>query len=211
MKPADIFKAVAPDRWQILGLKLIPFSLGHLVLLHRFDSAFIGGDPDPNPFTDLALAVFICSRTYEQALDDLNDPTLSREMHRWARKCTGKTWWRKGKPIDLALKWSLFEQYLAEGDWTPVYQTDSNRTRTVGLPFVQSVRVKLQSSFGMSDREIFNRPWSLCKADYFTLCDMQGIITIWDDHAQAELKRLRDLAAAVEERLGRGEMEVIWQ
>jgi hypothetical protein len=56
------YQAAVPDGWQILGVRLKPLSLGHLILLHRYESAFVvGGLPTP---ADLVMSVLICSRTF---------------------------------------------------------------------------------------------------------------------------------------------------
>lgn len=210
MNDADIFSAVAPARWTILGLRLRPFSIGHLILLHRINSPFVC-EGERLDYHALASAVFICSRTYEDALEGIDDPDLPRAMRKWAKKVTGARWWRRGKSVNLIEKWAEFERYMREGDWTPVFQRDEQRTRKVGLPFVQSVRVKLMDRFRLGDTEVMNRGWALCKADFFTLLDADGVLTIWDDAAQQELARLREQAAEVERRFNSGEMQIKWQ
>jgi hypothetical protein len=203
MNDAEIFKALAPARWTLLGLKLRPFALGHLVLLHRIESPFVTGDGLPDLHA-LFSAVFICSRTYEEADTGIEDPTLPRAFRRWRRKLMG---WFGQRPINLVEKWQQFQQYMREGQWTPTFQRAEN-TRTVGIPIEQSVRVKLQRELGLSDSEILNRPWALCMADFYTLLDSDSIITIWGDSQLAELKRLREQAEDVEQRLKAGKIEV---
>ena len=63
----DYYQAAVPDGWQVLGVKLRPLSLGHLILLKRYGSAFVvGGIPTE---ADLVLSVLICSRTYEDGVE----------------------------------------------------------------------------------------------------------------------------------------------
>ena len=82
----DFYQAAVPDGWQILGVRLKPLSLGHLILLHRYESAFVvGGIPTE---ADLVLSVLICSRTYEDAIDLVESGQVRKE----------------GKKLDKALK-----------------------------------------------------------------------------------------------------------
>jgi hypothetical protein len=183
MNDSNIFERTIPSSWQILGLKLQPFALGHLVLLERFGSAFVGGKPNPNPFTDLALAVFICSRSYDQALADVADPDLPSEMERWEQEVAKQS---DGKPIPISEKLSLFTDYLNAHDLR--FEKDKDYTaaensRGINIPFVHAVRVKLQSRMHFSDSEIFNRPWALCLLDYYILADMDGMIALTDRDA----------------------------
>ena len=149
-------------------------------------------------------------RVYEQALAEINDPTLGRAMLRWTRKLIGATWFRKPKEIDWPAKWVQFETYMRSGEWVPKFQRSEN-TRQVGLPFVQSVRVMLMERFKLSDSEVLNRGWALCKADFYTLLDASGVITIWGDTAIDELRALREQAENVERRLNAGEVKIKWQ
>jgi hypothetical protein len=200
MKEREIFEKLTPEPTTLLSLKLRPFSLGHLILLHRIESAFVfGGLPS---YDDLALSVFICSRTYEEAVAGFEDPGLRREMRRWAKKVHGITWWRpNGKPIDLAEKWKLFHEYLNLNcirlEAGKDYIADEENTRRVHLPVVHTVRVKLQSRMGFSDSEILNRPWSWCLFDYFVLADIaDGIISM--GHQEAAKAAISEAQAVAE-------------
>ena len=63
----DYYQAAVPDGWQILGVKLRPLSLGHLILLKRYGSAFVvGGIPTE---ADLVLTYRVCY--FELVLIDL--------------------------------------------------------------------------------------------------------------------------------------------
>ncbi len=198
MNEREIFEKLTPEPTTVLRLRLKPFSLGHLILLHRVESVFVfGGTPS---YEDLALCVFICSRTYEEAVEGFEDPGLPREMERWADKLTGRRWWRSGKPINLPEKWLLFSKYLdlncIQLEEGKDYVADTENTRKVHLPLVHTVRVKLQSRMGFSDTEILNRPWAWCLFDYFTLADMEGIIVM--GHAEAARAAIAEAQAVAE-------------
>lgn len=182
MKDREIFERTIPEPTTLLGLKLLPLSLGHIILLHRIESAFVlGGKPS---YDDLATSVFICSRTYQDAVDGFSDPSLPRQMHRWARKLTGSGWFRKGKPINLSEKWKAFDDYLDRN--TLIFKSGKDYAangegRKVYLPMVHSIRVKLQSRMHFSDADILDRSWALCILDYHILCDMDGHIQLTDE------------------------------
>jgi len=49
----DFYSVAIPEQRQILGLKLRPLSLGHVIILHRIESAFLcEGIPD---YQELAM------------------------------------------------------------------------------------------------------------------------------------------------------------
>ncbi len=177
MKGREIFQRTIPEPWTILGLKLRTLSLGHILLLERFESAFLGYQRSDNPFEELAMAVFICSSTYEEAVEGMGNPTTPKVFQKWAKKLG---------VIDIAEKWKLFEEYLRsqelrfESGLDYVTATEGG-TRSMRIPFAHAVRVKLQSRMSFSDVEILNRPWALCVLDYYVLADMEGIIALTDE------------------------------
>jgi hypothetical protein len=78
----------------ILGLKLEPFSLGHLFLMQRFECAYGNDDPEQiGSIQDLLLAVLICSRNYQDNLDFFNNDTKADYWYQriwdW---CLSKAW-----------------------------------------------------------------------------------------------------------------------
>lgn len=194
MKEAEIFARLTPEPTTLLGLKLLPLRLGHLRLLHRIGSAFVV-DAEPS-YEGLAAAVFICSRSYEDAIEGFADPDLSNQMDIWARKVhgqrwNGKRWVGKAKPIDLGVKWLAFDAYLQRNDLRlregEDYQVaDKENTRSVYAPFVETVRVKLQSRMHFTDSEILNRPWAWCMLDYYLLADSDSLIAIGVQEATRE-------------------------
>ena len=80
----DYHAAALPEPFTILGQRLTPFSLGHLLLLRRFDNAFVipGGVPT---IDDLAFAVFVCSQTFEEATEAIAEPDVHKRIEEWGR------------------------------------------------------------------------------------------------------------------------------
>jgi hypothetical protein len=95
----------------ILGLKLEPFSLGHLFLMQRFGCAYGNDDPDQTgKIEDFLLAVLICSRNYQDNLDFFNNQTRFEYCYeRLTEWCCDKLWLRwtykrfRGKFIRLPI------------------------------------------------------------------------------------------------------------
>ena len=75
----EFYKACIPDPVHVLGFKLRPLSLGHIIILHRIDSPFVSGKEFD--LSDLASAVLICSLTYKEAIETILDPDLDRGSH----------------------------------------------------------------------------------------------------------------------------------
>ena len=187
------YQAAVPDGWQILGVRLRPLSLGHLILLHRYDSAFVvGGLPTP---ADLVMSVLICSRTYEDALDLVESGQFKREAKKLekALKLCGDE--------EARCKW--FVEYMEEGLDGPKLWTKEKSGGTFGAPPEQTVKVGLMSQLGLSETEVLNRPFSLCLWDMATLAEMNGTLKIYSQR-DAELKQQ---AEELEEAIERGDFD----
>lgn len=204
------YLAAIPDTWEILGLKLRPFSLGHVILLHRIESPFIGHQPKGSKlFDDLALAVLICSESYANGIQILHDPGLSKALRSWADSLTGMNRWavrlRLKKPnlINFEGPASEFSEYIKEHSKIPDYDFNPDDLREVHCPEVQLVKVALMREMGISESEILDRPWGLCLWDYVTMNAQDGKIKMVDT---AQKHEARDVANNLLARINSGEV-----
>lgn len=99
------FLAVPPE---VLGRQLLPFSLGHSLLLDIFESPFSRGGEITGE--ELIFAVWICTRPFRDALDQLQRQTMVKECIRWGRKC---------RKLDLNVAAQRFDDYVSESSVTP--------------------------------------------------------------------------------------------
>ena len=63
----DFNSTIVPDTHEVLGIKLRPFSLGHYILLEKNNCALLLGGPAT--VIDFAIAVVVCSNTFEEFLE----------------------------------------------------------------------------------------------------------------------------------------------
>lgn len=173
----------------MLGVRLRPLSLGHLILLHRYESAFVnGGLPSP---TDLVMSVLICSRSYEDGLDLIESGQFKREakkLEKALRLCG-----------DVKARCGWFCDYLEEGLDGPKLWTKESGGPSLGAPPEQIVKVALMSKLGLSETEVLNRPFSLCLWDMATLAEMNGTLKIFSKADEDLQEQVRELEKAMEE------------
>ena len=201
----DEFYSVAiPEQRQLLGLPLRPLSLGHLILLHRVQSAFVcEGVPD---YQELAIAALICSLTYEDGIAAIKDPSTPKLLKRLGERITGIRDWRvrfglrKARVIDLPANVAAFSSYLKDHSSIPHYYYTPGDFKTVDCPQVQIVKVTLMRDLHLSDTEILNRSWAMCLWDYVTLRALKGELSIVAkdeiDNASAIAENLAALIAS---------------
>lgn len=175
---AAIVRCYLPPRTQVLQVLLRPFSLGHLLTLHKIGSPYIvGGEVT---VLDLFASVHICTLTWEECQE------FTVESHEWAESFRG--WIKKVGNVDFAQKSKLFEEYLREGLRVPDYsyeEQDGQQTAEIWTPPVHRVRLRLLKETTLTDEEVMNRPLILNWLDYLTLEEMAGACKVLTDEAIA--------------------------
>lgn len=184
MNQSEYYKAAVPEPWTILGLDLKPFSAGHLILLHRVESSFVkGGDVT---WDDLAISVFICSKTFEEACEAFDDPELNKFMADWHDQLTdnGKT------KIDFDAKAKMFNDYMEAGHKSPDYVYSVDASDIGDVPPVQFVKAYLLSKTNLTEKEFLNRPWSLSMWDFLTLQAQEGQVRLCSSQTLADAQSI---------------------
>jgi hypothetical protein len=207
---SEFYVATVPEPRHVLGLRLRPLSIGHIILLHRIESAYVCPEANQaDAWTELAMAVAICSQTYSEALRTLEDQAgTAKAMAVWAARLTRNTWrdrvlGRKVQPIDITAQSQAFEAYIREHSKVPHYSYDANDVREVACPHVQMVKASLQRAFGFSDEVMMDRSWAVSLWDYVTLKALDGHIQMTDRSAIEEAQAVAEaLAAKLAQRQG---------
>jgi hypothetical protein len=185
-------KALIPEPYVVLGVELKPLCLGHIFLMQRFGCGFSSEDPDTmGGIDDLILGVTICSRTYEEFLEFIND---GEEFKAWTNKW-GKSIRKqaKQKGFDLFSKFSLFKEYLKSGVIIPKYWEleMSEKREQSGTHWTHSVLNTLTSELGYSQSEALNVSVARALQDYFRHLEKCGAITIMTDEDLEMVKNMK--------------------
>lgn len=210
-------KIVPKNREPILGLKLRPFCLGHYFLMEKYKCAFIGEVGGEVGFSDLLIALLICSRTYEEFLEfeTLEDNSWLDRTSVWKWLCKRfsfltyrplslKQWCKKwgqqiGKAakrreINLIKEFKAFPLYMNEGIEEPAHDIeqdgDGNRAES-GTHWTQNLLYVLTKELGYSQSEALNLPISRALADKYKWLEAEGVITI-NTEADKELFKLQE-------------------
>lgn len=186
------YQVCIPEPATILGVRLRPLSLGHLIILHYLDSAFVNPEVELTPH-DLALSVLVCSGTYEEGLELISNPPSHFQFRLWFWKLSRpsilqKLGIKRESPVNLAEKANMFSEYMRHGASGPYYSYDVGEAVEIDCPSIQIVRVSILKAFNLTDSEVMNRPWALCKWDHVTLkaMDRQVKMTSRDEIADAQ-------------------------
>lgn len=192
----DPFRAAFPDPYRILGLSLLPLSLGRYRLLKRFGCAFVAEGVARAEAGDLLLGVVICSMRCQGFLDFLEAKNFRRQISRWGRRVSPFPWigylpwigkaWRDRYSFNLLEKLNLFKRYIEEAQTVPNYISTSAGDRQSKSHWSDNVEIVLRSELGWTREEIEEAPLSKALNDYFNHAERQGLVVILtDDDLQA--------------------------
>jgi len=178
---SDYYSAAIPEPFTICKLRLKPYSLGHIILLHRVDSAFVtGGDAG---LEDLITSVFLCSQSYEDGVKALDNPKLPKFM---------KSWQRQLGSFNVKAKMADFAAYIEAHSKSPLFKFEVGKTKANHCPVAQLVKMALLSETNLTETEILNRSWSLCLWDFVTLRTMAGKVDMMNPTAINDAQAIAD-------------------
>ena len=195
----DFFAAAYPEPWQVLGVKLRPFSLGHYLKLSRLGCAFVSSKEEHATLSDLLLAVVVCSMP--TTVDTEKDP-----FWQWLARRSGGWRWRvyslcqriKRKPVatpaeydaflwgkrvgqvDLPARVKMFTDYMEACSTSPPYVEEHQSTppKASGAHWTQSVLSCLVAKGGYSMEEALNVPISRALSDFIKQAESDGAVRI---------------------------------
>lgn len=185
MSAAAWFEAAhpAPDV-TCLGLRLRPYCLGHQILLRLQGSPLaeeqipIALLEDPvNAFKPLALAVMICTQTYEAAQKSLRSRVVAPAFVRiWAQVV-------RARMMRPRAELAKFHRYRTAALWIPdVPDTNKpGKTRSLSSPWELRYLAALQSIFGYTESQALNMPLSRATALYTAWLEQEGKLDL-DQH-----------------------------
>ena len=215
----DFFCKDIPEPFQILGLRLLPLSIGRYRRMARHGVAFVSETQAKADGKDLLLGVLICSMDCSDWDNLATSGKLTEVIARWMKqinaipplylrgrigKHLSRTWlgklWRKHHSFDLFLKMGLFKQYIEEAQLCPRFLSKGGNQQVSSSHWSHNIEVVLRGELGWTREEIEERPLSSAIADYFKHMENQGLITILTeaDFAQINNNDVRVAAAVAE-------------
>jgi hypothetical protein len=206
MARKDYFFSAAPEPWQILGLTLRPFSVGHYIKLRRFDCAFVADEPRDAGLQDLVIGVAVCCMAShpDQSKDEFwqwyNRSRPEGFLSGLAYKIEGKVnrllkrqhltpaeqdmfeLGRRAGNFDFKEKAELFQKYIdthtASLDYWLEPEKDSAGPIKSGAHWVHSMLTTLTGKCGYELIDAYNVSFGQCLNDYLLEAERNGAIRI---------------------------------
>lgn len=164
----------------VLGVSLRPFCCGHAVLLEAIESPFLrGGNVDRE---DLIIAVWICSRSFEDGRTQLTGDRgkLLKECEAWG--ATVGAW-------DFDASNAAFQNYLAAHLKAPE-KWKSKASRGCRAPWPLTVAAGIMMHLRIGESEAWNMPMQMALWYFAAIAEANG-----DESLITEEERRRIAAA----------------
>lgn len=181
------FSAAIPDSTAIcLKLPLLPYCLGHEILLQRLNSPLIAPSAFSLEPSALILAVLICSQPYESGLRAIHSPWLTVFLRFWR--------WRLGRRIDWTAELQRYVAHRRAGLWMPECNPPAGGSgRTLEAPWQFRLLMILMRDFHFTESAALNYPIAKAHILFAAHGDMEGTLDLFGPSDQALLDKLDEL------------------
>lgn len=197
--PNTYSEAAYPAPWQVLGVALKPFSLGHYIKLNRLGCAFVADETKNATLGDLLLGVAVCSM--DSHPDAGKDP-FWQWLSRSAPEGKFAGWWyrlrcriarmfrqqlltpaeldmmrfgRKCRGFDFPSRAQLFADYISAHSKAPAFwESDNQGGKGSGAHWSHAMMQVLVSKCGYTLEEAHNAPLTRAMADFFKYIESEG-------------------------------------
>lgn len=195
-----------PRPFRVLGQELRPFTLGHACTLESL------GLRSVDEAGALFVAVLVCTLPPGDFQRLMGTRRLALRVGLWTTSIRAQLAWTRltrGAPAAFAIvvrALALFRQYCEHHSACPEFrqlaeESRGERSAPRGAPFLEHVRVVLQSKLGYSPAEAIALPLGRALFDYFTYWEVEGRIELLDDAAEQEVNALSEQAEGLDHEL----------
>lgn len=205
-------EACIPETFTVLGLRLKPLSLGHFLLMRRLNCAFASDVEIEISFSDLLVAVLICSMNYEDCLAFFDLPKI--KFWSWQNiKSFGTAWYygkklgptgyeirlwgrefyrqiKKKKDFNLLMEAKRFQRYITEGSQTPLYYEGKHSDDQKTSPAHWSIGLYSFLLTKYDHRTAMNLPLRQAFMEYCKWAEEQGAIELFWPYEEDMVKGL---------------------
>lgn len=183
-------RAFTPHTFTVMGLRMEPLSLGHLLLLDSIESGFADGSG--GTAADLIASAFICSQPHEAASKSLRSAWGGLFMRVWG-------WVLRFRKFNLALEAAKFQSYVAHFKTFPKAKpaNGNGQARELTTPEEWRLLAMLMADFGFTERDALNCPMNRAACYWVAEGDRRGTLEtfgerrseFWDHVARLEREK----------------------
>jgi hypothetical protein len=171
---ADILNATSKPCPIVMGLRLVPFSVGHALLLHRMGSPFVyGGNASAQDLVEVAV---VCSQPIYESV---------KTMRSWLRWLPLRIMRQKVKQADLLKESKAVQKWIEDqSDCPEVLRSPGSGQRAATMPWPERILVGLVN-IGFDETTVINMPVIDAERLFLTHAEMNGQVELWSNEQDA--------------------------
>jgi hypothetical protein len=183
--------AIIPPQFIICGVKLRPYCLGHHLMLKHINSP-INSETEAKSMDILDgsywlfHAIVVCSLTFEENLELMNDDAKLKEVfaqftkHLQAQIKIEPNW-------NIYTKLVLFKRYITYHFSMPMYENETKEAeKASGIGWEQGIYTALKQNLGYTESEILNMPFRKLFYEWCSVGEANGCIKVWNKSTLAQ-------------------------
>tara|TARA_R110000765_G_scaffold418301_2_gene521676 strand:- start:990 stop:1592 length:603 start_codon:yes stop_codon:yes gene_type:complete len=173
----DYLKAVIPPQARVLGQRLKPLSLGHMMVLSRYGSPFVTGDRQPQ-FGDLCFAVWVCQKDWRQLMEGIANMDLKGDFR--FLKIMG---WFKNQGKSMV----TFAEYLTQSVKEPtLFFNKVEGGKPTSMNNLHYLKIVLMQKLNKTAEQAMNTPFGEAVYDLAAVGESEGVCGfVTEDHEAA--------------------------
>ena len=171
---ADILNATSKPCPIVMGLRLVPFSVGHALLLHRMGSPFVyGGNASAQDLVEVAV---VCSQPIYESV---------KTMRSWLRWLPLRIMRQKVKQADLLKESKAVQKWIEDqSDCPEVLRSPGSGQRAATMPWPERILVGLVN-IGFDETTVINMPVIDAERLFLTHAELHGQVELWSNEQDA--------------------------
>lgn len=176
---AKILAETGPLAPTVLGVRLVPYTVGHAIVLQRLRSPYVlGGEINPS---DLVEAVLVCSQSPLESIKSIK--SIWRDALLWL-------WGKRIAKMNLMVESDKFQLWLKEQSTAPEVLVEAGtKSKRPAMPWPERVLVGC-ISLGIDADKALQIPIGDAERLILAHAEMHGQVDLWDDQSEAIWKAM---------------------
>lgn len=166
----------------ILGLRLLPFTLGMSMLLKAANSKFLTGISNitlKELIIELVFAILVCSTTYDEFNAEINNGDFERYVNKYITELTQEI--KASNEFNIFFRVNQFCNYLKAGTTAPLYEVKESGSSDISINPIEAeeqILSTLMTDCGYTRNEVLNLPLTETLSAFLLYAYKQGTIEI---------------------------------
>lgn len=171
---AKILAETGPLAPTVLGVRLVPYTVGHAIVLQRLRSPYVlGGEINPS---DLVEAVLVCSQPPLESIKSIK--SVWRDALLWL-------WGKRIAKMNLFAESDKFQLWLKDQSTAPEVLIEAgSSSKKPAMPWPERVLVGCLN-IGLTSDEAIKLPLGDAERLILANAEMMGNVQLWDDQSEA--------------------------